>query len=144
MNSPLLLQQCPAYLARLVWMVFEMGGKCPYSCCFVGCCLQDLFNTARRILGQLPSSFHSIRLVSVHVVHPYSSIDTTPAWKKNALFYLIGLTSIWPIVNRWLLMPLLVAFWCHSRLMRRCFWGRWTSPQISETFHLVWRCRLFD
>ena len=30
----------------------------------------------------LPSSFFSSRLVSVHVVHPYSSIDTTAAWKK--------------------------------------------------------------
>ena len=26
--------------------------------------------------------FFSIRLVSVHVVHPYSSIDTTAAWKR--------------------------------------------------------------
>ena len=28
------------------------------------------------------SSFLSIRLVRVHVVHPYSSIDTIAAWKK--------------------------------------------------------------
>ena len=26
------------------WIVFVMGGKWPYSCCFVGCCPQDLFN----------------------------------------------------------------------------------------------------
>ena len=39
-------------------------------------------------------AFFSIRLVSVHVVHPYSSIDTTAAWKK---FYRSGLTSIWLI-----------------------------------------------
>ena len=30
----------------------------------------------------LPSSFFSRRFVSVQVVHPYSSIDTTAAWKK--------------------------------------------------------------
>ncbi len=45
----------------------------PYSCLFVGCCLQDLFNTARSILVQLPSSFFSIHLVSVYVTHPYRS-----------------------------------------------------------------------
>ena len=30
----------------------------------------------------LLSRFFSSRLVSVHVVHSYSSIDTTAAWKK--------------------------------------------------------------
>ena len=44
----LLLQQCPACLVRLTWIVFMMGGRWPYSCCFVGCCLQDLFNIARK------------------------------------------------------------------------------------------------
>ena len=50
MSSSLLLQQCPACLVRLIWIVSVMGGKWPYSCCFVGCCLQDLFNIARSIL----------------------------------------------------------------------------------------------
>ena len=44
--------------------------------------VQDLFNIAHSILLQLPSSFFAIRLVSVHVLHPYASIDTTAAWKK--------------------------------------------------------------
>ena len=39
MSSSLLLQQCPACLVRLTWIVFVMGGRWPYSCCFVGCCL---------------------------------------------------------------------------------------------------------
>ena len=30
----------------------------------------------------MPSTFFSIHLVSVHVMHPYSSIDTATAWKK--------------------------------------------------------------
>ena len=64
----------------LTWIVYMMGGRWPYSCCLVGCCLQDLFNTARRILVQLPSSFFSICFVSIHVVHSYSSIA----------FYFIG------------------------------------------------------
>ena len=51
MSSSLLLQQCPACLVRLTWIVFVMGGRCPYSWCLVGCCLQDLFNIARSILA---------------------------------------------------------------------------------------------
>ena len=50
MSSALLLQQCPACLVRLAWIVFVMGGKWPYSWCLVGCCCQDLFNIARSIL----------------------------------------------------------------------------------------------
>ena len=36
MSSSLLLQQCPACLVRLTWIVFVMGGKWPYSCFFLG------------------------------------------------------------------------------------------------------------
>ena len=56
-----------------------MGGRWSYSWCLEGCCLRDLFNIAHSIL---PSSFFSGHFVSVQVVHPYSSIDTTAAWKK--------------------------------------------------------------
>ena len=49
MRSSLLLQQCPACLVRLTWIVFVMGGRWPYSRCFVGCCRQDLFSIARSI-----------------------------------------------------------------------------------------------
>ena len=49
-SSSLLFQQCPACLVRLTWIVFVMGGRWPYSWCFVGCCLQDLFSIARSIL----------------------------------------------------------------------------------------------
>ena len=50
MSSSLLLQLCPACLVRLTWIVFVMGGRWPYSWCFVGCCRQDLFNIAGNIL----------------------------------------------------------------------------------------------
>ena len=79
MSSSLLLQQCPACLVRLILIVFLMSGWWPYSCCFVGCCLQH---------------FSSDRLVNVHVVHPYSHINTTAAWKKLHFFYRSDLTSI--------------------------------------------------
>ena len=50
MSSSLLLQQCPACLVRLTWIVFVIGGRWPYSSCLVGCCCQDLFRIARSIL----------------------------------------------------------------------------------------------
>ena len=36
MSSSLLLQQCSACLVRLAWIVLVMGGRWPYSWCFVG------------------------------------------------------------------------------------------------------------
>ena len=45
MSSSLLLQQCAVCLVRLTWIVFVMGGRWPYSWCFVGCCRQELSNT---------------------------------------------------------------------------------------------------
>ena len=50
MSSSLLLQQCPARLVRLTWIVFVIGDRWPYSWCLVGCCRQDLFKIARSIL----------------------------------------------------------------------------------------------
>ena len=50
MSSSLFLQQCPACLVRLAWIVFVMGGRWPYSWCLVGWYRQDLFNIARNIL----------------------------------------------------------------------------------------------
>ena len=49
-------------------MVLEIGGRSPYSCCFVGCSFQNLFSIVRSSLMQILSSFLSIRLVTVHVV----------------------------------------------------------------------------
>ena len=66
MSSSLLLQECPACLVRLTWIVFVIGGRWPYSWCLVGCCRQDLFKIARSILVWLPSSFFSSRFVRVH------------------------------------------------------------------------------
>ena len=46
MSLSLLHLQCPTCL---IWMVCVMGGKWPYSCCFVGCCFQELFKIACNI-----------------------------------------------------------------------------------------------
>ena len=40
MSSSLLLQQCPACLVRVTWIVFVMGGRWLYSWCLVACCSQ--------------------------------------------------------------------------------------------------------
>ena len=50
MSSSLLLQQCPACLVGLTWIVFHDGRKVAYSWCFVECCRQYFFNIARNIL----------------------------------------------------------------------------------------------
>ena len=50
MSSSQLLQQCPACLVCQILIVFMMCCRWLYSSCFVGCCLQDLFNIARSIL----------------------------------------------------------------------------------------------
>ena len=50
MSSSLLLQQCPACLVHLTWIVFVMGGRWPYSWCLVGCCRLELFDITRNIL----------------------------------------------------------------------------------------------
>ena len=52
---------------------------------------------ARSILVQFPFSFFSIRLVSVHVVHPYSRTGTIAAWKK--LHFLLSDRSDFHIIN---------------------------------------------
>ena len=82
MSSFLLLQLCPAYLVLHIWIVLEMGDRWPYNCYFMGCRLQVLFDMTRCILVLFPASFFFIHLVSVHVVHPYTRINTIAAGKK--------------------------------------------------------------
>ena len=97
MSSSLLLQQGPVCHVRLIWMVFEMGGRWPRAA--------DLWDVDSRIcsISLLAFScyshlaFFSIRLVSVHVVHPCSRIYGIAALKKFLLFYKIGQMFIWLI-----------------------------------------------
>ena len=80
-----------------------MDGRWLRCRCFVGCCFSDLFNTARNILVNLLSIFFSIRLLSVHVVHQYSSIDTTAALKKTAFYMNSGFKKSYPSLKNGLL-----------------------------------------
>ena len=49
-----------------------MGGRWPYSCCFVGCCFQHLFNMTCGILVQFRLTFSlyalSVSLWCIHIV----------------------------------------------------------------------------
>ena len=67
-SSSLLLQQCPACLVRLAWIVFVIGGRWPYSWCLVGCCCQDLFNIALNILIFIWYSEMTVNTTSCGVV----------------------------------------------------------------------------
>ena len=82
MNSFLLLQQCPACLVRLTWIVFVMGDRWPYSWYLWGVTSRTCSVLLAAFLCNCRLAFSSARFVSVRVVHPYSSIDTTGAWKK--------------------------------------------------------------
>ena len=77
----------PAIPHVLFVLALEMGRKWPYSCCFVGCCFQDLFNITRSILVQFPSNFFCMRFVSIHVVHlshEKSKVgDRSRGWPKS-------------------------------------------------------------
>ena len=123
----LLLQQCLACFTRLLWIVFKRGGRCPYNCCFVWCCFQDLFDTARSIFVQLLSSFLIIRLVSVHEVHPDNSILS-----DRPDFHITSSLSI-----------------ADQTFTSHVIFSRWdaayeVSKIVEKMYHFVWRCRLFD
>ena len=66
-------------------MVFEMGCKWLYSCCFVGVASKICLKQHVAFLCCFLSNFFSMRFVRVHVVHLYSSAGTTTAWKKSRL-----------------------------------------------------------
>ena len=121
--------------------IFFFGGWWPYSFCFLF--LQDLFNIVRSIIVQLLSSFLSIHLASMWCIHIAGLIR--PLLGKKLLFILSGRSDFHITDSQSMAgLPLLVAYWCHFRWMRRCFHGRWTSLQVSEDHHLVGRCHLFD
>ena len=58
------------------------------------CCFQDLFKIARSHLVKFQSGFFSLRFVNVHVVHLYSSMDTSQLGRNPVLFYWIDQTSV--------------------------------------------------
>ena len=98
MSSSLLLKLCLACPVRLNWIVFCDGWKVAVQMLLCG-------GAASRTCSILPAvflcicrqAFFSIRLVSVHVVHPYTSTDTTVTWKK--LCFILSVRSDFHMTN---------------------------------------------
>ena len=83
MSLSLIYQQCSAYLACLIWVVCEVGGKWTYSCCFVGCCFQNLLKRREAPLFSFQQAFSP-------VISLKSKGCNHTAW-KNSHFYFIRL-----------------------------------------------------
>ena len=86
----------------------------------------------------VPSSFFSIRLFSIHEVYPYSSIDTTAAWKK--LRFILSVRSNFHMTDS---QSLAVHAFASRVLMSvsvddTLFLCRWTCQLVSESYRLVW------
>ena len=77
--SPL-LQRCPLCLFRLTCIVSVMGSRTTATLSGVASRTSSVLRAA--FLCNCCQAIFSVRLVSVHVVHPYTSIDTTAAWEK--------------------------------------------------------------
>ena len=91
MSSSLLLQQCPACLVRLTWIVFVIGVRWPYSWCLVGCCCQDLFRIARSDISTLEGT--PLKLVD-KFTYLGSSVESTEKDIETRL------TKAWTAINR--------------------------------------------
>ena len=80
---PYFSSSVPHVLSFLIWIVLQMRGRWPYSCCFVGRCFQELFSIACNLRVQFPSSFFSKRLVSIYVVHPMTPTHGRACFGRN-------------------------------------------------------------
>ena len=71
MSSCPLLQQCATCLVRLILIVFVMGGRWPYSNCFLGCCFQTCSKLIAAFLCSCRQAFYP-KLYTTNVVICYN------------------------------------------------------------------------
>ena len=98
-SSSLLLQQCPACLVRLAWIVFVMGGRWPYSWWWgVAARTYSILLSTILCNCRLASS-PAVLLASKWCIH--TAVSTRPLPGRNCVsFYRSGLISIWSIAYR--------------------------------------------
>ena len=122
MSSSLLLQQCPAYLVRLTWIVFVMGGRRPYSWCFV---------VARSCL---------ILLASKWCIH--TAVSTRPLLGRNRLILSVRsdfhMTDSLSIAVHAFVSRVSMSFSVDETLLPRYV------NQFQRRFRQVWKCGLLD
>ena len=79
MCSSLLLQQCPACLVRLTWIVFGIGRRWPYSWCLVGCC-----RTCSRLLAAGSSVSSTEKDIDTRLTKVWTAINRLSIiWKSD-------------------------------------------------------------
>ena len=100
MSSFLPLQQCPACLVPLIRMVFEMGGGWAYSCCFLGCCIVDLFNIVHSILLHWPARFsvNKLSLISISCLITYE-IRLFASSNRNVFIIFLHFPDVFLLVS---------------------------------------------
>ena len=71
----------------MFFKVFMMGGRWPYTWCFVGCCHQDLFNIARSIRQLHKNAVSNIEQVLAATPPQSTNYTATnlPSWKLSKL-----------------------------------------------------------
>ena len=126
MSSSLLLQQWPACLVRLTWIVFVIGGRWPYSWCLAGCCRQNLF----KIVVSMPPLPRADSWRFNHVTKPVRDVKCTHcAWWNR---------DIWCFIWR-ALICLIDDFKASKMIVRR----RLIREIILYEFRPVgWSCRI--
>ena len=132
MSSSLLLQQCPACLVRLTWIVFVMGGWWPYSWCLVGCCRQVLFNIARSILLLYIYIYRVARLVYIYIYIYISKLLCTSKmrvekWKWKYVVPSISFQTFFFVQA----FKIVIDSWKFSILLLYSLWDDWPSFMIS-------------
>ena len=98
MSLSIPLQRYPAYLLRIIWMVYKIGDKWPYCRCFVECYFQDVSRKTVVSFCSFPQVFFppSVSLTSRWCI--YWVLRTQPQLGRNpVLFYQRDQIFIWLI-----------------------------------------------